>query len=47
MGLPGIQKGPSEVWDRAFERSLGRMTVRLSPHGHLGVEVGSTPTRLG
>lgn len=23
------------------------MTVRLSPHGRLGVEVGSTPTRLG
>lgn len=46
-GLPGSQKGPSEVWDRAFERSPGRMTVRLSPHGRLGVEVGSTPTRLG
>lgn len=33
MELPGSQKGPSEVWDRAFERSPGRMTVRLSPHG--------------
>lgn len=30
-GLPGSQKGPSEVWDRAFERSPGRMTVVSLP----------------